>query len=60
MEGILSNKGGLLEAKNVFELNRKPLRIHEQKIKYFLGLSLPNFSIVLSLFEPINYENIRV
>ena len=61
MDGILSHIEELLEAKNVFERNRTPLRIRALGILlYHLGLSLRNCSMVLSSFEPISHESIRL
>jgi len=61
MDGILSLIEKLLEAKNVFERNRTPLRIRALGILlYHLGLSLRNYSMVLSSFEPISHESIRL
>jgi len=61
MDGILSHIEELLEAKNVFERNRTPLRIRALGILlYHLGLSLRNCSMVLSSFEPISHESVRL
>ncbi len=55
MDGMLSHIEELLEAKNVFERNRTPLRIRALGILlYHLGLSLRNCSMALSSFEPTN------
>ena len=61
MDGMLSHIEELLEAKNVFERNRTPLRIRALGILlYHLGLSLRNCSMVLSSFEPISHESVRL
>ena len=61
MDGMLSHIEELLEAKNVFERSRTPLRIRALGILlYHLGLSLRNCSMVLSSFEPISHESVRL
>ena len=61
MDGILSHIEELLEAKNVFERNRTPLRIRAIGILlYHLGLSLRNCSMVLASFTPVSHESVRL
>lgn len=58
---MLSHIEELLEAKNVFERNRTPLRIRALGILlYHLGLSLRNCSMVLTSFTPVSYESVRL
>jgi len=58
---MLSHTEELLEAKNVFERNRTPLRtIALEILLYHLGMSLRNCNMVLSSFEPISHESVRL
>jgi putative transposase len=60
MDGILSHIEELLEAKNVFERNRKSLKTRALGIMlYHLGISLRNCSMTLSSFEAVSHEAVR-
>ena len=60
MDGMLSHLEELLEAKKVFERNRKQMRTRALGILlYHYGLSFRKCKTILSSFEDISHESIR-
>ena len=60
MDGMLSHIMEVLEAKNIFERNRKNMQSRALGILlYHYGLSLRKCRSIVSSFEPISHESIR-
>jgi transposase-like protein len=60
MDGMLSNMEKVLEAKNIFERERKCMKTRALGvILYHFGVSLRNTSLVISCFEPASHEAVR-
>ncbi len=60
MDGLLSNMGKVLEAKNIFEQGRKSMKTRVLGvILYYFGISLRNTSLVISSFESASHEAVR-
>jgi len=60
MNGMLSHVVKVLEAKKIFERNRKDMKYRALGILlYHYGLSLRKCESVISSFEPVSYEAIR-
>ena len=61
MDGMLSRIEEALEAKKIFERNRKNMRTRALGVVlYHLGVSCRNTSQVVSSFEPVSHEAIRI
>jgi len=61
MDGMLSNMEKVLEAKNIFERERKNMKTRALGvILYHFGVSLRNTSAVISSFEPASHEAVRL
>jgi putative transposase len=59
-DGMLSNMEKVLEAKNIFERDRKSIKTRALGvILYHFGVSLRNTSTVISCFEPASHEAVR-
>ena len=57
---MLSNMEKVLEAKNIFERERKNMKTRALGvILYHFGISLRNTSMVISSFEPASHEAVR-
>jgi putative transposase len=57
MGEMLSNMEKVLEAKNIFERERKSIKTRALGvILYHFGISLRNTSVVISSFEPASHE----
>lgn len=60
MDGMLSHIQEVLEAKNIFERNRKTIKTRALGVMlYHLGVSCRNTSEVVSSFESVSHEAIR-
>ena len=60
MDGLLSNMGKALEAKNIFEQERKSMKTRALGvILYHFGISLRNTRLVISSFESASHEAVR-
>jgi putative transposase len=60
MDGMLSNMEKVLEAKNIFERERKSMKTRALGvILYHFGISLRNTSLVISSFEQASHEAVR-
>ena len=60
MDGMLSHIQEVLEAKNIFERNRKSMKTRALGVVlYHLGVSCRNTSEVVSSFEPVSHEAVR-
>jgi len=60
MNGMLSHIVKVLEAKKIFERNRKDMKYRALGILlYHYGLSLRKCESVISSFKPVSYEAIR-
>lgn len=61
MDGMLSNMEKVLKAKNIFKRDRKSTQTRALGIiLYHFGVSLRNTSAVVSSFEPVSHEAIRL
>jgi hypothetical protein len=60
MDGVLSNMEKVLEAKKIFERERKSMKTRALGvILYHFGISLRNTSLVVSSFEQASHEAVR-
>jgi hypothetical protein len=60
MDGMLSNMWKVLEAKNIFERERKSRKTRALgAILNLFGISLRNTSLVVSSFEQANHKAVR-